>query len=118
MKVLLKCLSSGLVLLSLAACAYPTTANYEKLLNSWIGDRADNLISSWGPPQNTSNLSDGGRVLAYINSSSSVSYNSTLSEVTGIHTFKNNEQFCKTLFTVNSNGIITRATGQGNACRS
>ena len=53
------------VLLLLAGCA--TTAGYEKVLSSWIGQRADRLISSWGAPVNITQLSDGGKVLEYSN---------------------------------------------------
>ena len=52
--------------LILTACA--TTANYEKLLNTWVGNHIDNLVSSWGPPQSSYPLSDGGRVIEYTSS--------------------------------------------------
>jgi hypothetical protein len=54
-----------LAMLLLAGCA--TTAGYEKVLGSWVGQSADRLISSWGAPANTTQLSDGGRVLEYSN---------------------------------------------------
>jgi hypothetical protein len=54
-----------IVLLSTIGCA--TTANYEKVLQSWIGAHVDRLVSSWGPPQNSYELSDGGHVIEYIN---------------------------------------------------
>ena len=49
----------------LAGCG--TTANYEKILNSWVGTAADNLVMRWGPPSNSYPLSNGGRVLEYSN---------------------------------------------------
>jgi hypothetical protein len=55
------------VCLILAGCA--TTANYEKILQSWIDHDADDLISRLGPPDKTSTLSDGGRVIEYVRSS-------------------------------------------------
>lgn len=51
--------------LLLTGCA--TTAGYEKILNSWVGDNADHLVSSWGPPASSYQLTDGGRVLQYSN---------------------------------------------------
>ena len=51
---------------ALAGCA--TTAGYETLLSSWVGNSADYLVSSWGPPQNSYRLSDGGSVLEYTRS--------------------------------------------------
>lgn len=53
------------VLLLVTGCA--TTAGYEMVLNSWVGQSADRLISSWGVPANSTQLSDGGRVLEYSN---------------------------------------------------
>ena len=44
--------------LLLTGCA--TTAGYEKILNSWVGDNADHLVSSWGPPASSYQLTDGG----------------------------------------------------------
>src|SRR5450830_217550 len=52
-------------LLLLTGCA--TTAGYEKVLSSWVGQSADHLISTWGTPANSTQLSDGGRVLEYSN---------------------------------------------------
>ena len=52
-------------LLLLTGCA--TTAGYEKVLSSWVGQSADHLISTWGTPANSTRLSDGGRVLEYSN---------------------------------------------------
>ena len=51
--------------LLLTGCA--TTAGYEKVLSSWVGQSADHLISTWGTPANSTRLSDGGRVLEYSN---------------------------------------------------
>ena len=42
-------------------------ANYEKILNSWVGSNLDNLVMKWGPPGNSFQLSNGGRVLEYSN---------------------------------------------------
>lgn len=54
-----------LALVSLSLCGCATTANYEKILNSWVGDSADNLVASWGPPNSVYDKSDGGKVLQY-----------------------------------------------------
>jgi len=53
----------------IAGCAtIPTTENYEKVLNTWVGSSVDNLVSSWGPPMRSYNLSNGGQVIEYSNS--------------------------------------------------
>jgi len=44
----------------LSGCA--TTANYEEILDTWVGSHVDDLVVSWGPPQGTFDLSDGGKV--------------------------------------------------------
>jgi hypothetical protein len=52
-----------LTLSLLSGCA--TTAGYEAMLSTWVGDSEDNLVSKWGPPQSSYPLSNGGRVLQY-----------------------------------------------------
>jgi hypothetical protein len=47
----------------LAACA--TTSGYEAVLNTWIGDTSDHLVSVWGVPMQTFHTNDGGAVLEY-----------------------------------------------------
>lgn len=54
-----------LCLLAVGGCA--TTANYEKILQSWVGAHVDRLVTSWGPPQSSFRLSDGAQVLEYTN---------------------------------------------------
>lgn len=53
------------LLLTLAGCA--TTANYEKILNSWIGNTELDLIRKWGPPQQ-SHETGGRKFLVYTSS--------------------------------------------------
>lgn len=50
-------------MLALGGCA--TTANYENVLNSWIGSSETDLVSSWGPPANVYQSPDGARILTY-----------------------------------------------------
>jgi hypothetical protein len=47
----------------MAACA--TTSGYEAVLNSWVGDTSDHLVSVWGVPQQTFRQNSGGSVLQY-----------------------------------------------------
>ena len=54
-----------LFLLAILTAGCATTAKYEGKLNSWVGAPADNLISTWGPPHNSTTLSNGGQVLEY-----------------------------------------------------
>jgi hypothetical protein len=49
--------------LSLVACA--TTSGYEAVLQTWIGDSTDHLVSVWGVPQQQYGQNNGGKVLQY-----------------------------------------------------
>ena len=50
--------------LLISSCA--TTANYEVILNSWMGAPVDVLVNSWGPPQSSFPLSNKGHVIEYV----------------------------------------------------
>jgi len=56
------CLLSSVFFLS--SCA--TQEGYRRLMQTWIGNSTDSLITAWGPPNSTSDLSTGGKVLQYI----------------------------------------------------
>jgi hypothetical protein len=128
----------------LSGCA--TTANYKKILNTWVGSHVDNLVSSWGPPQGSFKLSHGSVVIEYINSrdtqvggytytvpettyrSGSVSTHGiggsssgTYSDTSTTYVQKQAPVYtvnliCKTRFTVNPQGIIAKWSWQGNNC--
>jgi len=134
------------LIIVLMGCA--TTANYEKILTSWVGTHADNLVSSWGPPQGSYTLSDGSAVIEYVQSrnvqgggytytvpkttyhyGSASAYGSggsaygTYSGYSTTYVNKttptyNIHKTCKTTFNVNSQGIITSWRWRGNACRA
>ena len=130
----------------LSGCA--TTANYEKILNSWVGNHVDNLISQWGSPASTYRLSDGGQVLEYSNQRivQTGGYTTTVPQTTyesgtanvygsggsvygsysGTSTtyvqnttpIKNYSMQCVTRFTTNAQQIITKWAWQGNDCKA
>jgi hypothetical protein len=136
------CVAMGL----LAGCA--TTGKYKAALDSWVGSSADSLVSSWGPPESSYRLSDGGEVLQYSRQgdmhmpgysyttpqttyqNGSVSaygtggsaygtYNGTSTTYVQHQTAGFNiHMSCVTRFTVNPSGIITRWSFHGNACKS
>ena len=58
------------LLAALAVTSCATTANYEKILQSWVGNSEDHLVESWGPPQRSYALSDGGEVIEYVRQAS------------------------------------------------
>ena len=120
--------------LILSSCA--TTANYEKVLASWIGSDVDSLVKVWGPPQGSYTLSDGSLIIEYSNQSNMImggytynkpqtnyhygnGYISTTTTYTQ-HTTPvyNVNLWCKTIFTSDPNGIITSWKHEGNNCVS
>ena len=102
-------ITAAFLIAILVGCA--TTGNYEKVLNSWVGVKTDQLISKWGPPHKSFELSNGGLVLEYYQQNYTGYYNSYT------NTFHNIKNACKTLFTVNAAGIIKSWRWQGNACK-
>lgn len=47
----------------LGGCA--TTAGYEAVLNTWVGDTTDHLVSVWGIPQQEYQQNGGGKIFQY-----------------------------------------------------
>jgi hypothetical protein len=135
-------LAAIVLCLTLGGCA--TTSGYETVLNSWVGDTTDHLVSVWGIPANQYALNDGGRVLEYDRSNTVVipgvttvqpvattytngslngningSYSgtsTTYAPVTSAPTAIH--QQCITRFTADNHGRITRWSWQGNSCRA
>jgi hypothetical protein len=135
-----------LVFSSLYGCA--TTSGYEAVLQSWIGDSTDHLVSVWGPPQEQYALNGGGKLLQYTRSGQVVlpgvttyqpvttvsNGNATAFGTAGMATATYNgtstsyvpqtseptviHQECVTRFTADSTGRIVRWAWQGNACRA
>ena len=123
----------------LYGCA--TTANYEKILDKWVGLHVDNLISSWGPPRSSYKLSDGSEVIEFVNSRNAqmgghvysepeTTYfsgaSSELGDYSGTSTtyvyrkdpIYHKQMYCKTLFTVNPKGVIAKWSWQGDDCKA
>lgn len=138
---------TSLLLLVLAVAGCATTANYEKILRSWVGVHVDRLVASWGPPQGSFKLSDGGQVLEYTDqrtmqlggytytepqttyhSGSASAYGSRGGYAYGTYSGRSTTYVqkqtpvynipltCRTRFTVNPQGIITKWSWEGNNC--
>jgi len=45
--------------------------DFDQNVKSWIGKNPDELIRAWGVPTSTAALSDGGKVIQYLNSGTS-----------------------------------------------
>jgi hypothetical protein len=105
-----------IVIMMLTGCAslFPTTKNYDKLLDDWIGKPMDNLAKSWGPPGSSYKLSNGETVIEYYKSHNvqyDASYFNAKNENIQVETL-----WCRTIFVVDKNGIITSWKHTGNDC--
>ena len=97
------------------SCA--TTANYEKVLNSWVGSDVNNLLTTWGPPSDVYEMPNGSKMYTWLwvdNTRVISNYNSYLNMVTS----RTVTYWCKTTFTVNSSSVITNWRWEGNNCRT
>jgi hypothetical protein len=136
------------IIISMLLTACATTANYEKILHSWVGDNVDALVSEWGPPASSYPLTNGGRVLEYSHQRNvqlggyttitpQTTYNNGIANVYGnggsaygtysgtsttyvqsTTPVQNITMQCITRFTINAQGIITSWAHQGNDCRA
>lgn len=114
----------------IAGCATnrATTANYEKILNSWIGASEDKLIAKWGVPDKVYQ-NNNKKYLVYSRQYTSYTpgtaprYYSTYNSITGAVTTTpvggtsgyTIHYHCKTTYTI-ENGVITNWQWQGNDC--
>jgi hypothetical protein len=60
-----KKLVCGSILLSILLAACATTEGYQAILQTWVGDSTDHLVSVWGVPQQEYRQNGGGKVLQY-----------------------------------------------------
>ncbi len=116
--------------LFISACA--TTANYEKVLSSWVGQNVDKLVDSWGYPENSFKAPNGNTVYTYSWSSSYTTPTKTTSNynvspsrysnsVKGSSTTTGGQTWnyrCQTFFEVDESNIIIRWRWKGNSCKS
>ena len=126
--------------LALMGCA--TTANYEAILDSYVGANVDELIVNWGPPDKEAALSNGDRILEYRDEHTGTSgggsytvyetqnqtgtvytpsgplpYSSSVRfPVTHTMPVFTSHVFCVTRFKVSKTGIVLSYTYKGNDC--
>lgn len=51
--------------LTLTACATARPVDVQNRLNAWVGQDADALVRSWGPPDRSYDFRDGSKVIEY-----------------------------------------------------
>jgi len=94
----------------LAACA--STANYEKILSSWVGSDENSLVQNWGPPTRVYNM-ENGKILTYIHSAGSQATYDPLLRTSFAH-----ENYCKTDFTLDGLSTVKSWRWEGNVCNA
>lgn len=97
---------TALVAVVIASCA----TDARPIVNSWTGRHIDDLVTAWGPPDNSHQTADGGRVIAYVHQSSAVYPMMTAYAVTAA----NIRYACSAIFRTDAMGIIRHATVQGD----
>lgn len=121
----MKTLRAAFAAILVSACA--TTANYERTLNSWIGQSESALVAAWGPPSGVYVAPDGSRILTFNDArslnvpGSAPSYrittagNAVYATPYGGRSAINMDLYCQTHMTVR-NGIVASWSWEGNDC--
>jgi hypothetical protein len=121
------------LLLLLAACAAAGPSRqqlFQARMDAWVGQHADDLARSFGPPTSFYTLSDGGRVLQYAksetNTSGGGSYTVNLPVQTPSGTVTVPQQrtrpvvttttHCTLLFSISPAHVVESWKADGNAC--
>jgi hypothetical protein len=105
-----------------------TTANYEKILSSWVGAKEIDLVRAWGAPDNQYE-SSGTKFLTYQKTDNiympgtAPTYTTTMigntAHTTAVGGTKpyNIQTSCKTTFEIN-NGTVVNWRWEGNGCKA
>jgi hypothetical protein len=89
---------------------------YEEVLESWIGADINNLIDSWGPPDQQYRMPNGNMLYTWIDSSSvTMPFMNDGDTIWGGGTLIFS---CTTTFSVQPSGRIFSWRWKGNKCRS
>jgi hypothetical protein len=106
----------GPILMSMILTGCATTENYKKAVSSWMGADVNRLITSWGPPTSSFEMPNGNKIYSWYSGQQGptfISHNQILPDMAVGGTL-----WCKTDFTVDSNGKVINWQFQGNACRA
>ena len=115
-----------LAVLGAVLCGCATTANYRKVVGSWVGADAQKLADSWGYPSRTFEAPNGNTVYEYDSSetyrtSRFTNYTYDPRTGTGYSTTYGGDTlnfYCSTYFEVDRDKKIVKATFKGNACKA
>jgi hypothetical protein len=114
------------ILLAIVGCA--TTAKYEEVLNTWIGADVNQLVDSWGYPQNSFEAPNGNKVYTYSSSGqitmptqTNSNYNIYGNTIYGSTTTTGGQTInlsCTTHFEADPTGRIVKWSYKGNQCKT
>ena len=120
---------NNLILFSLMICGsallacQPTVNNYEKFLNSWIGQSEAQLVTTWGAPADMQTLGQNRQLFTYIFQKQVLADGQTPIDLGPNSLYSNQndalgmtyEYYCKTTFTTQDD-IIVDYSWSGDAC--
>lgn len=121
-----RALIAVLVIALLSGCA--TSAKYNAILDTWMWHDVNELVNSWGYPQNSFKAPNGNTVYVYGSSGSytmptqtNTTYNVVGNTVYG-NSYTTGGQtlnfWCRTFFEVNDQNIIVNWRWEGNNCKA
>lgn len=107
-------------------CGCATTANYKKVVGSWVGADAEALVNAWGYPARNFEAPNGNTVYEYSNSESYrtskfTTYTYDPQTRTGHATTYGGDTLtfhCKTYFEIDGAKKVVKATFKGNSCKA
>lgn len=105
----------------LGGCA--TTANYEKILNSYMGQSKATLVTNWGVPSGTYQLDEKTELLKYsteqyvVNNYTPIDNSAFSRGFASGYNSRNGKYWCDTTFTI-TNGVVSNWQYNGNMCKA
>jgi len=118
--------STLLLLLSVTSSGCATAHGYKLLMQTWVGDDANNLIRKWGRPVDIVKLPNGNSIYVY---SRSGSYTTPTYATTTVNTYNNSATAntavyggqtlvfsCETSFELGPDNRVVNVTWRGNNC--
>ncbi len=100
--------------LVLVAC-FATTGNYEKVLQSWVGQDINRLLTEWGPPTQEYGMPNGKTMYTWLRIGGTVV---TTNHDANSSTSTVERNWCKTTFVASQAGVLETWRWEGNSCRS
>ena len=109
--------------LGLAACHQANVSNYEKFLNSWVGQSEAQLVTTWGAPADMQTIAPGRQLFTYIKEKEVSASGAEPIELGQNSLYNQNndalgtvyDYYCKTTFTTQDD-IIVDYSWSGDGC--